>query len=769
MGDVSTNMNKPTSTGPKRRVRFQGIVEAGTLPGGADGSVDLKVDPFEEPVERAGATDWRRIGQQASYASRISSAFIFTAMLTFWPVFTAIGHLSATGSLSGWNIINAYPTWAIIFTLVVPVMIYALGYIVSRQLLMMSAADRIAVSAERLVQPDRNAVVNVQAVGTAVRSQIDAVNAGIDDALIRLATVEAMIRQHVEAIETAGAAVEGHASGSADLVARERAHLMTLTEQLNAQADDFAVAIAEKAQTSIDSLNNVNNLADQAEGRLEERLARLEHIAQRALSSFDALSEAMLKTEDHVARTTTPLEQSTGETQRIPEKADKVAAPGAQDGEDKTAKVGQLAKTARNKTERGVEGAVDLPSKEDTARTANAGGNAGVAQRNSKEASRVTDVSDPSLPARKETGETAHQTADDASIMREHAPTPAGTENAGSKDKAGQIGDQNKELIDARAALEKENSRLEGLIKEQRQRADRLADAISQQTDRLSRLAEVQLHEQDAATSLIEAGNQPVPHQPKGIAQHTPAARNGVADETSAIANDTVDNKPRTAPTRQQNPARQTLHDRADTASPRHEGDRNSDDRERQNVSWREILTATDGAEPLDLSTAQRRKAPQSNATTNTPPQQSAPPPVPPVPPAHTAPPVQTTRRTPSDLKVDAMTVIHRLQNFTLNLDRRLYGELPEHMLDRFDDGDRNVFANRMLRLNEADVKKRIRMESARDRSFEEAIHEFLHGFESLLEDATASESADEELEQYLASPLGRVYLLIGATVGYFA
>ena len=756
MGDVSINMNKPTSTGPKRRVRFQGIVEAGTLPGGADGSVDLKVDPFEEPVERAGATDWRRIGQQASYASRISSAFIFTAMLTFWPVFTAIGHLSATGSLSGWNIINAYPTWAIIFTLVVPVMIYALGYIVSRQLLMMSAADRIAVSAERLVQPDRNAVVNVQAVGTAVRSQIDAVNAGIDDALIRLATVEAMIRQHVEAIETAGAAVEGHASGSADLVARERAHLMTLTEQLNAQADDFAVAIAEKAQTSIDSLNNVNNLADQAEGRLEERLARLEHIAQRALSSFDALSEAMLKTEDHVARTTTPLEQSTGETQRIPEKADKVAAPGAQDAEDKTAKVGQLAKTARDKTEREIAGTISVPM------------NAGVVQRNSKEASRVTDVSEPSLPARKETSEVAHQTADDGSLANETAATPAGTGNACSEDKPGQIDDQNKELIDARDALEKENSRLEGLIKEQRQRADRLADAISQQTDRLSRLAEVQLHEQDAATRLIEAGNQPVP-QPKGIAQHTPAARNGVADETSAIANDTVDNKPRTAPTRQQNPARQTLHDRADTASPRHEGDRNSDDRERQNVSWREILTATDGAEPLDLSTAQRRKAPQSNATTNTPPQQSAPPPVPPVPPAHTAPPVQTTRRTPSDPKVDAMTVIHRLQNFTLNLDRRLYGELPEHMLDRFDDGDRNVFANRMLRLNEADVKKRIRMESARDRSFEEAIHEFLHGFESLLEDATASESADEELEQYLASPLGRVYLLIGATVGYFA
>ncbi|NOX95089.1 MAG: hypothetical protein GXP04_08320 [Alphaproteobacteria bacterium] len=94
---------------------------------------------------------------------------------------------------------------------------------------------------------------------------------------------------------------------------------------------------------------------------------------------------------------------------------------------------------------------------------------------------------------------------------------------------------------------------------------------------------------------------------------------------------------------------------------------------------------------------------------------------------------------------------------------------VPPALQERFDRGDRNVFANRMLRLNEADVKRRIRTESARDRDFERGIHTFLQGFESLLEEATTSETADEELEEYLSSPLGRVYLLIGATVGYFA
>jgi hypothetical protein len=115
------------------------------------------------------------------------------------------------------------------------------------------------------------------------------------------------------------------------------------------------------------------------------------------------------------------------------------------------------------------------------------------------------------------------------------------------------------------------------------------------------------------------------------------------------------------------------------------------------------------------------------------------------------------------------MRIITGLQDFTLDLETRLYGEPPPALLERFERGDRNVFANRLLRLNESDVKRRIRAEGSRDKAFERGIHDFLQGFERLLEDATTSETADEELEQYLSSPLGRVYLLVGATVGYFA
>ncbi|MEM1193125.1 MAG: hypothetical protein AAGH42_06995, partial [Pseudomonadota bacterium] len=83
--------------------------------------------------------------------------------------------------------------------------------------------------------------------------------------------------------------------------------------------------------------------------------------------------------------------------------------------------------------------------------------------------------------------------------------------------------------------------------------------------------------------------------------------------------------------------------------------------------------------------------------------------------------------------------------------------------------GDRNVFANRLLRLNESDVKKRIRLECAKDRQFERDIRRFLSDFDGLLEEAAQSDFVDDELREYLGSPLGRMYLLIGEIVGYFA
>ncbi len=759
----------PAGAANGARVKFSDVVAVGD---------DLSAPPraasprngaemFDEPAAaEAPATDWRRLSAEVARASRYVAFFVAFAMIIFWPAFTGVGHWQVVGSLRGWNIIAAYPVWAVITAIVGPAMIYALGYIVSRQMLMMSAADALVVSARRLTEPDRTAAFNVQSVGAAVRSQIDAVNSGIDDALIRLASVEAMIRQHVEAIETAGMAMEGGAGAALDRVAKERATLMQLTEQLNVRADEFAVAIAEKAQASIDSFNQSNELADEAEQRLEERLTRLEQIAGRALSSFESLCTALLGAEDQASVAAASIESSAAETRRATDVMNVVANDAADSAARNAANVARLAERAgeeavkaaaasieasRESAERAAGEAVEIATRE-SGRVADAIVAAVDGVRSATDASMkaASDDAERAIDAAHTLTKAAETTAKAARAAREEvraagaaAEASAGEALQASERVATHVESRNQELASARSALEKENERLESLIDEQRQRADRLADTIARQTERLSRLAEVQLREQEAAARIAEAeaakralAPAQTPESEKRFAPPGLVAKtHGTAAGATEGAMFRTENAPNEKSSKKKAPKEPA----------------------KEKVSWRDILSATDEAEPLDLGAAQRADADASSG------QRKA------AASGGTKARGKPAASSPEPDAPDAVVVIHRLQNFTLNLDRRLYGDPPARLLARFDDGDRNLFANRLLRLDEADVKHRMRAESDRDKAFGAAIQEFLHGFESLLEEATASDTADEDLEAYLSSPLGRVYLLIGATVGYFA
>ncbi|MEO1015968.1 MAG: hypothetical protein AAFX08_12360 [Pseudomonadota bacterium] len=754
------------------RVRFSGVDASDDelsaspngrefTPNGADMFEDPSIEGAPGPASDWEATDWPRLSKEVARASRLCAIFIAGAMLIFWPVLTAVGHYSVLGSLRGWNLIAAYPTWAVIITIIAPVMIYILGYIVSRQMLMMSAADALVDSARRLTEPERSAVFNVRTVGAAVRSQIDAVNTGIDDSLIRLASVEAMIRQHVEAIETAGMAMEGGASGALDRVAKERATLMKLTEQLNARADDFAVAIAEKAQASIDSFNENNEVAEEAERRLEERLGRLEQIAERALTSFESLCGALLGAEDRAGSAAAAIEGHAEDTKRATAAMNVVANEAAEAAARNALNVGRFAEraseeaiqasaaaieTSRESAERAAQEAVDIAARE-SGRIADAivaavdgvkSATDASMQAVGEDAARAIDAATQLTGAAETTAKAAREATAEVRAASAAAKASAGEALEASERAASQVQNRNQELASAQAALQKENERLESLIDEQRQRADRLADTIARQTERLSRLAEVQLREQEAAARMAEAD----------------AARQALANAPSS-AGAPKGFLPPGLVGKPQGPAsgatKGAMFQSTDAEPTRKSPAKESAPKEK--VSWRDILNATDEAEPLDLGAAQRADAVEGSPRA----------------PANGDSGSHSGDAANDEDGPDAVAVIHRLQNFTLNLDRRLYGDPPERLLARFDDGDRNLFANRLLRLDEGDVKRRIRTESDRDKAFAAAIQDFLHGFESLLEEATASDTADDDLEAYLSSPLGRVYLLIGATVGYFA
>ena len=755
LDDNNSDKSASLDDGPGR-LRFQSIIAASENADIADDKDREQAQPTKNWAAEQAAfrrEDWARAGERATYWSRFVAIFIFAVMAIGWPAGTAIGHYHATGSLGGLNLAEVFPSGAIMFATVVPVLCLLGGYLMSRQMTMMGAAESIATVAQQFMQPDDTAIYNVDAVGLAVRSQMAAINSGIDDALIRLASVEAMIRKHVEAIELAGHTIESQTSSAVTKVADERTRLISLTEALNTQADDFASAIAVKAQAGIEAINSGEDVSRQAETALSERLARLEQIASHALDSFESLKNALSDANDGISGQASRIENSAQDIEQATRVASNIADAAAESAARNAANIGAAAKRAAEaskssadeaiacaqaETERAATSAIEFAAKE-AERVADAAARALETVKDAtstavssaaEDALKATDAADQVSEAAQTAMRAAQEASDEVRKAGEAARSSAEEALKFTEATKGKNEAQQKQLTEARAALEQENERLETLIDEQRQRADRLADAIATQTERLSKLAEAQLQEQEASSQFVSPPREHVSHaqadapkeraaaQPEPVPFTPKGNEKGEVNRLDEMAVSIARSRPK--PRKEKGAGNQQRNRAA----------------QKSDVSWSEILTAADDAAPLELGDAEQRKQPNGSGN-------------------------------PS--MDEAMQIIHDLQTFTLSLETELYGDPPRALLERFDSGDRNIFANRLLRLNEADVKRRVRSEAGRNKKFDRSIHHFLHGFEKLLEDATTSETADEELEEYLSSPLGRVYLLIGATVGYFA
>ena len=189
--DAPDNGGEPAA---KPRVRFQGIVEADGREAASPGD-DYGLTPIVRDDRR-----WNAMSRQVWLVSRLAAIFVFFAFLVGTPLGNYFAHLKLFGSAEGWDPFGAYNASLLIFAFVIPVLALLAGYILSRALTMMNAAESIAAAAQQFVTPDVTAVKNADTVGDVMRGHMTALNEGLDGALSRLASVEAMIRQHVEAI-----------------------------------------------------------------------------------------------------------------------------------------------------------------------------------------------------------------------------------------------------------------------------------------------------------------------------------------------------------------------------------------------------------------------------------------------------------------------------------------------------------------------------------------------------------------------------------------
>ncbi|MGV6801342.1 MAG: hypothetical protein ACWA5L_05405 [bacterium] len=305
------------------------------------------------------------------------------------------------------------------------------------------------------------------------------------------------------------------------------------------------------------------------------------------------------------------------------------------------------------------------------------------------------------------------------------------------------------EMSAAREKLAQESERLETLIEEQRARAEKLADAITEQTERLdtvivsNRAAEIEVerHKQEEQVTADSAQN---PTSPLGVHAIDVAEDDNKPELPVFASNDEPDTEYNTEKSDHASaPATINETSLSDTddkpfssvdSGNEHDLDKDRSIREqRHSRPWSSILAAAELPEDqLEASGSKQPATPEKEPQSET------------------------------------IRLVWQMQDFMRILDYHLYGEAETAAIERFENGERNIFAHILLGHDEDDLKYRIRNECERSPKFQAAIYEFLHNFDNLLEPATGQQDGENLIDDYLASPIGQVYVLTGAAVDYF-
>ncbi|MEO1311210.1 MAG: hypothetical protein AAFV51_09605, partial [Pseudomonadota bacterium] len=239
--------------------------------------------------ERAARIVWAAFLVLAGLAITLPVVWLTTEMATHWAV---------RGGLDGWRPEGGFGSGLALAVLLSGTFLLA-GFALRHFFRTVNVAVEVADAAERLSRAPaplaQAAMVDpaARAAVSAMTSDVAALNQNIDAALGRLADVERMIRQQVGAIDEASQALDTTSGGAVDKIAAERDRLMQLTETMNAQADSFAAAIADKARVAREAAALSDADIASAETDMDARIKRLEEVAGTALRSFTALTDVM--------------------------------------------------------------------------------------------------------------------------------------------------------------------------------------------------------------------------------------------------------------------------------------------------------------------------------------------------------------------------------------------------------------------------------------------------------------------------------------------
>ena len=103
-----------------------------------------------------------------------------------------------------------------------------------------------------------------------------------------------------------------------------------------------------------------------------------------------------------------------------------------------------------------------------------------------------------------------------------------------------------------------------------------------------------------------------------------------------------------------------------------------------------------------------------------------------------------------------------------IDIDRLLEEDPPIELWQRYQNGERNVFARRLLSLKGDDLHDKIRRKYREDPEFGDNTDRYIERFEALLNEAVERDRENILADTYLTSQTGKVYLMLAQAIGKF-
>ncbi len=652
-------------------------------------------DEFPEPQRRY---HMRAPGTRPYQIAAVVSTFWVGSAFAF-----AFGWLGVEGVLS-----LEWPWLAgLIFVALFPVtFVWFAAQLARRAQGLQFASEDLVQIAARLTEPEGHAGREITRLGRAVRREIDALNTGLEGALLRVRSLESSIAERLSAVEETARNLEERGDILRATLREERENLASVAHTLAADSDRMgehlkqrAEALRENARATAAEMASVQAAVDERIAALGDHLRNAAQAAQANAQTADRGATSLLNAAEALdGRLDAYLQR--GERQRgaLNEavnalKAETQALEAAL-GRNLDA-LGGVGEALSEQTRRADQVASDIARRGEAASGFLGARADAIAAAFSLQVDKLEGAASAAEARLKAAGTAAELAAERVRATFELA-------SQGASQAAEQTGDAAASAMTAMsAALEALNARAEearhvamGAVNELKAEAEALPGVLAE------RLKAIRAEE----LALI-GGPPPVEALP------APAASQDASPPSPG-----------------------------DTAKPEWFGFARRlaskirrEPEQPQGGDWR-LATALANVDDRDIPRAAPRPAPAATQ--------------------------------PIDLHAEALHVVEKLQALAIDLDRALGDDPAPDMWRRYINGERSVFTRRLVASIGRDGADRIAQRYAADTDFRHHADRYMGEFEGLLDDAASRDRDQILVETFLTSQTGRLYLLVAAATG---